>query len=73
MIRFMEFAIHVTILIYAFCALIAGASFLIVDIRNNLSYGHLGLLHTLARLPIVLLFSPLFVCDWLYRAVATKK
>jgi hypothetical protein len=62
----MKSVIGVAALAYLCSSLLSGAVFLILDIKNNLSHGSIGLLHTLARLPIVLIAGPLYLCGLVY-------
>lgn len=69
----MQSAIEYVIVIYLFGSLLSGIIFLIADIRNNLSYGRVNLLHTLARLPIVIWMGPFYICGIIYLAMTNKK
>jgi hypothetical protein len=69
----MESAFRAAVLTYLFGALLSGIVFLFVDIRNNLTYGRISLLHSLARLPIVLFGGPVYLGVLIYLAIANRK
>ena len=61
------------IAIYFAAALIVAAVFVVVDIRNNLRHGRLGLLHTAARMPLLMLFWPVLISILVYRVWHVSK
>ena len=69
----MKSAMVSIIAIYFAAALIVALVFVIVDIRNNLRHGRLGLLHTAARLPLIMLYWPVLISLLVYRVWHVSK
>jgi len=69
----MEGIIRIAILTYCVGAVLSGIVFLILDIRNNLSYGRINLLKSLSRLPFVVFGWPFWLCVITYLALADRR
>lgn len=61
-----ETVIRIAVLAYFVGALLSGIAFVILDIKNNLSYARINLLHSLSRLPLVMVGWPFWLCVFTY-------